>query len=328
MLKLFITHYNPDNNIEPGSKFTSASWMNPIFDELSQLFQITFSPDEADIILQTTFTDFTWEQLYPTRSQINIPTIENIYNRHKDSKIYIFYIWDCYSWALNFNSVGIKCNGSFDWNRLQQILKFCDIVLVPNVGTQTTLASNLSVPSQVLLPWAPFFEYYNIVDKRYVAFATTTYATDPTSSWGIKACKELSIPYISTADYPKFFVDNNNYKKLVGECSFLVNTYFEASTGGLSLLEGYNLGKPILISNSTLNGANDIFGDLAYTYEYGSFTELKIEIQRLWGLARVEDREVCQKHCQKFTAAAMAKRLQSKIIERTTLKKEDGVVYE
>ena len=128
--------------------------------------------------------------------------------------------------------------------------------------------------SKVILPCTRFFEEEKCEDNNYVAIAHRAYRWDNTDHWGRLAIEELDIPYIVSHQHEKFFDDSKNFKKLLTDCSFIISTKLEASTGGMSLLEAYNCGKPVLISDSQLNGANDIFGARAYKYKYGSFDHL------------------------------------------------------
>jgi hypothetical protein len=89
---------------------------------------------------------------------------------------------------------------------------------------------------------------------------------DPNKDAVRDACKELGIPCVESATslpWPKF-------QKTVAGARLLVSAYYEASTGGLTLLEGYRLGKPVLLSGSPRNGASEYFGDRAYYFEWNS----------------------------------------------------------
>ena len=63
------------------------------------------------------------------------------------------------------------------------------------------------------------------------------------------------------------------YKEQVLSCSFLVTEYHEASTGGLTLLEGYYHGKDVLLSDSKYEGGKDYFNDRAYYFKDGDIDD-------------------------------------------------------
>lgn len=69
---------------------------------------------------------------------------------------------------------------------------------------------------------------------------------------------------------------------MIAGARLLVSAYHEASTGGLSLLEGYALGKPVLLSDSPYQGGRDYFGDRANYFHWGSYDDLKSELLCLY----------------------------------------------
>lgn len=91
------------------------------------------------------------------------------------------------------------------------------------------------------------------------ALCTLRHLPDACDTWFEQCCAELGIPFLRT-DHN---LDRAGYERAVAECRFLVSHYREASTGGLTLMEGYRLGKPVLLSDSRWNGARDYFGDRA-----------------------------------------------------------------
>ena len=95
----------------------------------------------------------------------------------------------------------------------------------------------------------------------------------PDPWWGMfeRCCEELGIPY----EMPKHEKTYEEYQDLVAGCRFLCAPLFELSTGGLSLLEGYRLGKPVLLSDSEWNGGRDYFGDRAKYFMHGDETNFK-----------------------------------------------------
>ena len=66
------------------------------------------------------------------------------------------------------------------------------------------------------------------------------------------------------------------FQKWLAEANLLLCPYYEASTGGLSLLEGFNIGKPVLVCDSPYLGAKDYFGDNAFYFKNGDYEDLKL----------------------------------------------------
>ncbi len=71
------------------------------------------------------------------------------------------------------------------------------------------------------------------------------------------------------------------YQDAVAGCRFLVSHYYEASTGGLTLLEAYYLGKPCLISDSPWMGGRDYLGDRATYFDYNNYSHFKIKLRQM-----------------------------------------------
>ena len=117
----------------------------------------------------------------------------------------------------------------------------------------------------------------------------------PDPWWGKfeAACEELGIPY----RMPKHEKSYEEYQDLVAGCRFLCAPLYELSTGGLSLMEGYRLGKPVLISDSEWNGGRDYFGKRADYFTHGDMDDFKEELGHLFAMrplspALVEEQRV------------------------------------
>ena len=102
----------------------------------------------------------------------------------------------------------------------------------------------------------------------------------PDPWWGVfeECCEELGIPYRCT----RHEVSYREYQEAVAHCRFLCAPLYELSTGGLSLMEGYYHGKPVLISSSPWNGGADYFGPRAYYFEHGNCEDFKQKLLALY----------------------------------------------
>ena len=162
---------------------------------------------------------------------------------------------------------------------------------------------------KVIRIWARLFEYQNeIIDKRYILQPMRAYKCDKNFQWLKKACIELQIPLAE----PNHQFSESKLQQAIAECSFIVCEYHEASTGGLTLLEGYRLGKPVVISNSKYMGARDYFGDKAIYFDDSSYEEFKKTIKQTWDNTPKLDVTECRNHTDKFTKENMV----SKMIEQ------------
>ena len=317
-MKIYVIGFKDfhlDEDKETGVLF-DRNWINPVSFGLKSYGVLVESPEEADVIIQLDMDDFARSKSGCSCGYCSVPLsnvdLAVLQDRYGSSKKYASYVWDCYTWASRFNSAGVKCGGSFDLDLAREVFRNCDHIFVPNEGTQNTVLSSLGIDSEVLSPFTRFFDYPSIKDCNYVCIAHRPYILDPTCDWGRRACRELEIPYIWNKEnkgYSDFFKNKDNFERLLGECSFIVSTKFEASTGGMSLLEAHNLGKPVLTSNSRFNGATDIFGERAQYFEYNSYSDLKENLLLLWTERPKLDIVDCQEFCKNFTGDKMAQRI-------------------
>ena len=142
--------------------------------------------------------------------------------------------------------------------------------------------------------WARFFDYDGpIVDKRYILKTIRPYVSDKNYGWLESACEELDIPLKK----PNHKASEEEYHKLIAECSFMCTDYHETSTGGLGLLEGYKLGKVSVISDSPYEGARDYLGDRAIYFNDNSYEDFKKTIKETWENTPKLDLKDCEKFC-------------------------------
>ncbi len=118
----------------------------------------------------------------------------------------------------------------------------------------------------------------NLIKNGGYALCTLRHLPDAWDTFFEECCEELKIPHLRT--------DHNlsrpDYEKAVAECSFLVSHYQEASTGGLTLMEGYRLGKPVLLSDSPWNGASEYFRSRATYFGGNDRQSFKDQLMSLW----------------------------------------------
>lgn len=152
---------------------------------------------------------------------------------------------------------------------------------------------NINTKCELMLIWARFFDYTNeIKDKRYILQPMRYYKSDKNFQWLKRACFELQIPLSETQNR----LSEEEFQKVIAECSFIVCEYHEASTGGLTLLEGYRLGKPVVISNSKYQGARDYLRDKAIYFDDNSYDDFKRVIKETWENTPVLDVKECKNY--------------------------------
>jgi hypothetical protein len=234
----------------------------------------------------------------------SLPRIREISDNHPTKKV-IVYVWDLYPWT--------EYAKGYDWIKAKEIVE----IWVPSNEVALRLNEIYDIPTskvKVVKCYTEFFEDINNIssNRDYVYHFARDYK-DPNFKFTDKACDALNIPYIRSAHN----LDFEKYKDTILRSSFLVTEYMEASTGGLTLIEGYYHGKNILISDSTYQGARDYFGDRAYYFKDGDIEDFKSKVKMLWELKEDVDLQDRKQFCQQYTIEGMMDR----IIERLNLLK-------
>tara|TARA_R110000851_G_scaffold325460_1_gene493429 strand:- start:2061 stop:2936 length:876 start_codon:yes stop_codon:yes gene_type:complete len=148
---------------------------------------------------------------------------------------------------------------------------------------------------KLIKTWARFFDYKGeVVDKRYILQPVRSYPNDKNHGWLKRAAAELNIPVFESQNK----LSDKEFQKVIAECSFMCCEYHEMSTGGLTLLEGYNLGKVSVVSDSPYEGVRDYLGDRAIYFNDDSYEDFKATIKDVWDNTPVLDRKECEDFCR------------------------------
>ena len=181
------------------------------------------------------------------------------------------YCWDYYPWIANPGP-----DHRANYPAYANFLAISAEVWTPNTGTSKRL-EEISQVKSVVLPFS--IPVYNVFssDQRFVLDPVRDYP-DANLGWVEKACAELNIPYVhSNHQY-----DVEAFRKLVGECSIITCAYTEASTGGLTLIEGLWNGKPSLVSDSPFMGGTEYLKHWGHYFDYKSYEDMKTKLKDLW----------------------------------------------
>jgi hypothetical protein len=87
---------------------------------------------------------------------------------------------------------------------------------------------------------------------------------DPNRDFAHENCKALGVRLIATQNE----VPWERFKGIIANAQLLISAQYEASTGGLTLIEGYWHGVPSLISNSPRHGGHEYFGCRADYFQW------------------------------------------------------------
>lgn len=171
----------------------------------------------------------------------------------------IMYVWDLYPWT----------DYSLNHGRLNEY----DYIWVPSNEVIYRLRELYNIDPnkcKVIKAYAELYEAEDIkVENKGFAYHFAREYLDPNIGFCEIASKATQIPLISSKHNLQFL----DYKEKVLKCSFLVLDYMEASTGGLTMIEGYYHGKDILLSDSIYQGGKDYFGDRAYYFKDGDIDD-------------------------------------------------------
>lgn len=181
----------------------------------------------------------------------------------------VYYSWDCYPYCAEGGHPDPQARAW--WKLFLDDLRRAALVITPSrcqVGRHARTGISEDRIRVVKTSVRPYRE--NVWDGGYVLDPLRPYP-DSCNGWAARACQELGVPCIETRNDTPW----GEFKKIVAGARLVVCTKEEASTGGLTLLEAYALGKPVLVSDSPWNGAVDYFGDRATYFRHDSYADFK-----------------------------------------------------
>lgn len=222
--------------------------------------------------------------------------------KFSSGKPLITYCWDYYKWAHDGAT-------NFNWRQYADFLKLSDLIIVPSSSQQLRLKELLDLDSVVVKTGIKTYEH-EVIDKGFI-LDPVRYYPEENKTWAEEVANELEIPIIHSEH--QFTLEE--FRELVSSCTFMTCAFREASTGGLTLMEGLNLGKPSLVSNSPYMGARDYLGDLGYYFQYNDKEDLKTQMLKLWTERPKLDMIKVAKHLEEFSFDRMAKNLHKHICE-------------
>jgi len=238
---------------------SSGGWLDRIAEELRRIGHEVGEIPDPDFILGMTHS--------------KVGEIKRVHQKYPKAFL-INYNWDMYEWRREQDK------------EYEKLLYHSTEAWCPSQSVVYRMSQWLGLTNgNILKTYIPYFKA-EISDKRYVLNPLREL---PDRNYGFveKVCKELNIPCVT----PNHQLSQKEWEKTVAECSFLVSAYHEASTGGLSLIEGLYLGKPSLVSNSLHHGGRDYLGEWGFYFKDDDILDLKQKIKMLWNWKPVCDLE-------------------------------------
>lgn len=167
----------------------------------------------------------------------------------------IHYNWDLYPFQLIQRPDYTRANPDL-WDPYVEELKTCRDIWVPSQCTVNRTFEFIGRPSRIIKtsvrPWDNPVE---ITDGGFAVDVMRKYP-DPNRDAAHDACKDTDVNLIETCNEMPWI----QFQKVIVRCRFMISAQYEASTGGLTLLEGLWHGKSSLLSDSPRHGAVDYFG--------------------------------------------------------------------
>lgn len=217
----------------------------------------------------------------------------------------IHYNWDLYPFQLIERPDYQRANPDL-WSPYLDELKTCRDIWVPSKCTvdrtrEFTDCHSVVIKSSIR-PWENLVE---VGDDGFAVDVMRKYP-DPNRDAAKEACSTVGVPLIETCNELPW----DYFKKVICRCRFMISAQFEASTGGLTLLEGLWHGKPSLLSNSPRHGAVDYFGQRSKWVRYFQWDNpllLSRSIQEMQdNPPKVNVEEAREWICNEYSETAMA----------------------
>lgn len=220
--------------------------------------------------------------------------------KHFPAMPVIHYCWDLYPFKVE------GPDERWRWDAYREALRTAMAVWVPSACTMRRIVQYTDRDASVVLSSCPRWEPPDgcLRNGGYVVDVLRPYPGDPNVGAVRRACEELGIACHELGDHARTW---DEFRSLIAGAALLVSAAHEASTGGLTLLEGYRLGKPVLISDSPRHGGRDYFGARAMYFRYDDPGDLRAKIKALAGYAVASDcRQWVDAH---YSDAAFARRI-------------------
>lgn len=247
---------------------------NELFDSLAECgIEFTDNNAQADFLWNASVMH--WKTA--RREHINLKRRAKVVN----------YVWDLYEWAWENRRRG----DFYDWRGYANYLKESDFILCPNEGTRKRIKEYTERDAHVVHT-AITVKDNPRPDGRYVLNPLREYP-DPQWGWTKQICEDLDIPYVwSNHQYTQ-----EEWEDLVAGATLLVCEYQEASTGGLTLIEGLWNGIPSIVYDGPYSGGKEYLRE--YAHLFTTYDELRTQIRHLWTHPREIDTDKARTFIEK-----------------------------
>lgn len=220
----------------------------------------------------------------------------------------IHYNWDLYPFQL-IDTPGYQRANPGYWDPYLEELKTCRDIWVPSYCTTVRTKEFTGRDSVVIKTSVRPWEVDKVVKGDYMVDVIRKY---PDYNADLADKYKGNIPLVTTGNTYEW----EKFKKTIAGCRFMVSPQFEASTGGLTLLEGYWHGKPSLISNSPRHGGVDYFGDRATYFQWDNPLLFRQALRQMYdNPPEIDIDEAREWIAKEYSEDAMAKRMADRFWE-------------
>jgi len=245
------------------------------------------------------FCGSTWKAELVRKEAIRFPKIPIIH-----------YNWDLYPFQL-IEIEGYTRADPGIWDPYLEDLKVCRDIWVPSyctvIRTREFTKRNAYIVKTSIRPWEPI----TLSQGDYAVDVIRKYP-DPNRDAARINCKAVRVPLYESCNSLEW----DKFREVISGCRFMVSPQFEASTGGLTLLEGYWHGKPSLISNSPRHGGIDYFGDKATYFQWDNPILFREALLKMYNNPPVINIDKARDWItQEYSETAMAKRMAKRFWE-------------
>lgn len=160
-----------------------------------------------------------------------------------------YYNWDLYPFQMNGRDPR--------WPLYAKDISTADLILVPSYPVVVRTRQYCQRESTVVLSSCNSFDHDQEIPEvgEHVLDVMRVYRGDRGTGATKQICDRMQLACIES----KCRLSEDEFRKAIINARVLVSVYDEASTGGLTLMEGYRLGKPVVITDAPLNGAKEYF---------------------------------------------------------------------